>query len=97
MVVLDNAPIHHVDGVVDLIESTGALVIFLPPYSPDLNAIEEAFSKLKMSLKANEEILDISDIACTSITENDWIKHAGYVISHMLIKNTSLVIFYWYC
>lgn len=87
VVVLDNAAIHHVDGVVDLIESTGALVIFLPPYSPDLNAIEEAFSKLKIILKANEELLDTLDIellvlhACTSITEDDcnnWIKHAGY-------------------
>ena len=91
MVVLDNASIHHVEGVVDLIQSTRALVIFLPPYSPDLNAIEEAFSKLKMTLKANEELLDILDIeslvlhACTSITEDDcknWIKHAGYKYFH---------------
>ena len=43
----DNASIHHVDGVVDLIESTGALVVFLPPLDP----IEEAFSKLKSTLK----------------------------------------------
>ena len=48
IVVLDNA-----GGVVDLIESTGALVQFLPPYSPDLNPIEEAFSKVKSALKAN--------------------------------------------
>ena len=74
-------------GVVDLIESTGALVVFLPPYSPDLNAIEEAFSKLKITLKANEALLDILDVeslvlqACTAITAQDcknWITHAGY-------------------
>jgi transposase len=62
IVVLDNAAIHHTDGVVDLIESTGALVQFLPPYSPDLNPIEEAFSKVKANLKANECLLDIVDI-----------------------------------
>ena len=35
VVILDNAFIHHCDGIVELIESTGAIVIFLPPYSPD--------------------------------------------------------------
>ena len=60
--ILDNASIHHVEGIVDLIESTGALVEFLPPYSPDLNPIEEAFSKLKSTLKANEELLDTFDL-----------------------------------
>ena len=43
VVVLDNASIHHVSSVVDAIHNTGALVHFLPPYSPDLNPIEEAF------------------------------------------------------
>lgn len=47
VVVMDNAAIHHVQNVVELIESTGAMVEFLPPYSPDLNPIEEAFSKVK--------------------------------------------------
>lgn len=44
VVVLDNASIHNADDIADLIKSTGTLVIFLPPYSPDLNAIKEAFS-----------------------------------------------------
>ena len=87
IVILDNASIHHVDGIVDLIESTGALAIFLPPYSPDLNPIEEAFSKLKSTLKANEELLQYLDTeslllhAFTSITAEDcknWISHDGY-------------------
>ena len=87
IVVLDNAAIHHAGGVVDLIESTGALVQFLPPYSPDLNPIEEAFSKVKSALKANECLLDIIDIesfvlhAFTSITANnckEWVQHSGY-------------------
>ena len=45
VVVMDNASIHNVDRAVQLIESTGVLVQFLPPYSPDLNPIEEAFSQ----------------------------------------------------
>ena len=44
VVVMDNTSIHHIDGAVQHIESTGALVQFLPPYSPYLNLIEEAFS-----------------------------------------------------
>ena len=43
IVVLDNASIHHAGDSVELIESIGALVVFLPPYSSDFNAIEEAF------------------------------------------------------
>ena len=54
VVVLDNASIHRVDAVVELITAAGALVQFLPPYSPDLNPIEEVFSKIKAFLKENE-------------------------------------------
>ena len=53
IVILDNASIHHVAGVV-MIQNAGALAYFLPPYSPDLNAIEHTFSKVKSVLKANE-------------------------------------------
>ena len=47
VVVFDNASIHHLETVADLITASGALARFLPPYSPDLNPIEEAFSKVK--------------------------------------------------
>ena len=41
VVILDNASIHHIDSVVELIEDhAGARVMFLPPYSPDLNPLE---------------------------------------------------------
>ena len=44
VVIMDNASIHHVDQVVDLIErQAGAKVCFLPPYSPDLNPAEGVF------------------------------------------------------
>ena len=44
---MDNASIHHVEAVKDLIENqAGAKQIFLPPYSPDLNPVEEVLVKL---------------------------------------------------
>lgn len=87
VVILDNAAIHHVNGIVELIQSSGALVQFLPPYSPDLMPIEEMFSKVKSVLKSNEDRLEEMDIetallaAFCTITPDDcrnWISHAGY-------------------
>ena len=49
VLVLDNVSIHHVDGIVRMVESVGGLVLFLPQYSPDFNPIEELF----LSSKAN--------------------------------------------
>ena len=57
ILVLDNATIHHVQSVLELIKEIGCLVLFLPPYSPDLNPIEETFSKIKYDLKANDSLI----------------------------------------
>ena len=51
IVVMDNLPAHRAPGVRDLIEAAGAELRYLPPYSPDFNPIEMAFSKLKAFLK----------------------------------------------
>lgn len=51
IVVMDNVPSHKVDGVQDAIEAAGASVRYLPPYSPDLNPIENAYSALKANLR----------------------------------------------
>jgi transposase len=51
MVILDNLSSHKVAGVEDAITATGASVLYLPPYSPDLNPIEKFFSKLKALLR----------------------------------------------
>lgn len=49
VVFMDNALIHHVENVTDLIENqSGARLLFLPPYSPDLNPIEEVSSKSRL-------------------------------------------------
>ena len=91
VVVMDNASIHHVDKVVALIEEVGAMVIYLPPYSPDVMPIEECFSKVKAYLRANDpllHILDDSEIedailsAFARVTPSDcygWVKHCGYI------------------
>ena len=51
IVILDNRSAHKVDGVRQLIESRGAQLLYLPPYSPDFNPIEHAWSKLKQLLR----------------------------------------------
>jgi transposase len=51
IVVMDNLPAHKPDAVRIAIETTGATLRYLPPYSPDLNPIEMAFSKFKAFLK----------------------------------------------
>ena len=78
VVILDNASIHHVEEAVRAIEDVGAIVHFLPPYSPDLNPIEEAFSKIKTTMRSLEEMMiqtyDIEMIALMAfsiITQDD--------------------------
>lgn len=51
IVVLDNLGAHKVEGVRQMIESRGAQLLYLPPYSPDFNPIEQAWSKLKQLLR----------------------------------------------
>jgi len=51
IVVMDNLPAHKVSGVRKAIEAAGARLLYLPPYSPDFNPIEMAFSKLKALLR----------------------------------------------
>jgi transposase len=52
IVIMDNLRCHKVAGVREAIEAAGATLLFIPPYSPDLNPIELAFSKLKTLLRA---------------------------------------------
>lgn len=51
IVVMDNLSSHKVAGVREAIEAVGAHLLYLPPYSPDLNPIEQLFSKLKAMLR----------------------------------------------
>jgi transposase len=62
VVVMDNLSSHKVDGVRERIEAAGAELLYLPPYSPDLNPIEKAWSRFKQLLRSakarTEQALD---------------------------------------
>jgi transposase len=59
IVILDNLNSHKVAGIREVIEAQGAQILYLPPYSPDLNPIELGFSKFKSALrKAAERTVD---------------------------------------
>jgi transposase len=64
VVVMDNLPAHKIIGVRAAIEAVGATLVFLPPYSPDMNPIEMAFSKLKALLRkaAARTVDDLWDV-----------------------------------
>ena len=55
MVLLDNLRSHKVAGIAEAIDARGAQLIYLPPYSPDLNPIEQAFAKYKALLRKAAE------------------------------------------
>lgn len=55
ILVLDNLPSHKVGGVREAVEARKARILYLPPYSPDLNPIEQAFAKLKALLRKAAE------------------------------------------
>ena len=86
MVVIDNLPAHKVKGVRDAIEARGAKLIYLPPYSPDLNPIEMIFAKLKALLrKAAERTRDALWVRIGQLLEAftpqecaNCLAHAGY-------------------
>jgi len=88
-VIMDNISMHKNPYVKELIESTGAIVEFLPPYSPDLNPIEKLWSKLKQILRRMEtstrDIFDKSIVEAINLIKTSdlhaWIKNAGYQIS----------------
>jgi len=58
VLVVDNATIHKVDGICELVEGHGAHIIYLPAYLPDLNPIELAFSSIKAWLHANHSCIN---------------------------------------
>jgi transposase len=86
IVVMDNLPAHKVDGVRKLIEAANARLVYLPPYSPDLNPIEMAFAKLKALLRkaaarTRDALWDkIADALCAFTPQEcaNYFKHAGY-------------------
>ena len=88
VVVMDNLSSHKVAGVRELIEAAGADLLYLPPYSPDFNPIEQCWSKLKRVLRsAKARSVDALQQAVVeaipTISPNNaqaWFRHCGYYI-----------------
>lgn len=88
MVVMDNCSIHHVAEVKSMLDDAGILPMYLPPYSPDMNPMEEAFGYIKGYLKKHDDIADafsnpisLIQSAFDSITIEHcraWINHLHY-------------------
>lgn len=86
IVIMDNLASHKVRGVREAIEATGAELLYLPPYSPDLNPIENLFAKMKAFLRKSAErsvdaLWNSIGSAIHAITPNDCancFRHAGY-------------------
>jgi transposase len=87
VVVMDNLSAHKVKGIDALLRARGARPLYLPPYSPDLNPIEQAWSKFKQFLRAakarSQQALDqaITQALQTITPENAaaWFRHCGYL------------------
>jgi len=86
LVVMDNLPAHKVAGVRPVIEAGGARLLYLPPYSPDLNPIENAFAKLKAHVrKAAARTFAALEAAAANALQSfkpdeceNFFAHAGY-------------------
>ena len=86
IVVMDNLSSHKGSRIRELIEGRGCELIYLPPYSPDLNPIEEAFAKIKALLRkaaarTREALLEAMGRALDTVSASDargFFEHRGY-------------------
>ncbi len=86
VVVMDNLAAHKVSGVRERIAAVGAELLYLPPYSPDFNPIEQAWSKLKQHLRsAKSRTVEVLEEAVaqalqtiTALNAAAWFAHCGY-------------------
>ena len=89
VVVMDNLSAHKRERVRELIEGRGCELLYLPPYSPDFNPIEEAFSKIKGLLRSGEArtreaLVEAIGVANSAVTDEDacgFFEHCGYRMS----------------
>ena len=93
VVVMDNLSSHKGSRVRELIEGRGCELLYLPPYSPDLNPIEEAFAKLKALLRkagarTREALIEAIGRALGAVSAKDahgFFKHRGYRAAAQLL------------
>jgi transposase len=88
VVVMDNLGAHRPKRIRELIEESGAELVFVPSYSPDLNPIEQAFSKIKnilrkLGARTHEALLEAMEEALSKVSPADaagWFGHCGYKV-----------------
>ena len=88
LVSMDNLATHKVRGVREAIETAGAQLLYLPPYSPDLNPIENMWSKIKQILRGaaprtQDQLIEAARTAFNAISTADcrgFFSHARYAI-----------------
>ncbi len=93
IVVMDNLTAHKGDRVSELIEERGCELLYLPPYSPDFNPIEEAFSKIKGLLRkaearTREALVEAMGTAISAVTAQDargFFEHSGFRLQIQLL------------
>jgi transposase len=93
VVVADNLAAHKGEEVRELVKARGCELLFLPPYSPDYNPIEEAFSKIKGLLRraearTREALLEAMGAAISAVTAGDargFFEHCGYCLLGQLL------------
>ncbi len=86
LVVMDNLTAHKGERVRELIEQQGCQLLYLPPYSPDFNPIEEAFSKIKHLIRkaearSREGLVEAMGTAISALSAQDargFFEHCGY-------------------
>jgi transposase len=89
VVVMDNLTAHKGERVRELIEKQGCELLYLPPYSPDFNPIEEAFAKIKSLMRkaearSREALLEAMGTAISALSAQDardFFEHCGYRMS----------------
>jgi hypothetical protein len=99
VLVIDNASIHKVAGIREMVEERGARLLYLPAYSPDFNPIELAFSTIKTWLRTNRDrvnqelesengvVYNVFWEAVHSVTVEQakgWYKHCGYHVDDVV-------------
>lgn len=88
IVIMDNLSVHKAARIQQALAARGCRLVFLPAYSPDLNPIEQAFSKIKAHLRkvggrTRDTLLDALASALDTITLADvtgWFTHSGYAL-----------------
>ena len=96
MVVMDNLSAHKGGRVREIVEGAGCELLYLPPYSPDLNPIEEAFSKVKglmrrAEARTREALVEAMGRALDAVTGQDargFFEHRGYRMMGQLLCQT---------